>query len=234
MNNGKPLDTEELKNRAIRFFDKYRQDLEQIRQLLSIRLTQLALAYTMENNLPPEAVAILTRVKPLKSFLKKLEQKGWPLFYCPTEIVQDLIGARVICWFIDDCERICQLITSSKHLRIQGERKDYIKKPKLSGYRSIHLLAHVGYDSVQRKNEKIVITDETMVCEIQVRTKLQDAWDDITHEFHYKAKGAGIDDKVYEKKLSEIAERLANEDYSLLTLRNAYQELANKGRGKNR
>lgn len=61
------------------------------------------------------------------------------------------------------------------------------------------ILADVGYDSVQRKNEKIVITDETMVCEIQIRTKLQGAWDDITHEFHYKAGTAGIYDAGYEK-----------------------------------
>ncbi len=232
MGSEKILNTEELKERAIRFFDRYMKDLEQIRQLLSIRLTQLALAYTIENNLPSEAVIISTRVKTLKSFLKKLEQKGWPQFYYPSEIAQDLIGARVICWFIDDCERICQLITSSKHLKIQGQFEDYIKKPKLSGYRSIHLLAYVGYDSVQRKNDKIVITDEAMVCEIQIRTKLQDAWDDITHEFHYKAKTFGIYNKGYEKKLSQIAGRLANEDYSLFTLRNAYQDLADKKRLK--
>ncbi|MFO8085410.1 MAG: hypothetical protein R6U27_13945 [Desulfobacterales bacterium] len=228
MEDEKVLNVEELKGRAIRFFSRYEKDLEQIRQLLSIRLTQLALAYTIENALPHEAVIILTRVKTLKSFLKKIEKKGWPQFYYPTEVVQDLIGARVICWFIDDCEGMCRLITSSKHLKVQGQIEDYIKEPKASGYRSIHLLANVSYDSVQRKNEQVIITDEAMICEIQIRTKLQDAWDDITHEFHYKAKTAGVYNKVYEKILSEIAIRLANEDCSLLTLRDAYQELADK------
>ncbi len=228
MKGGKTLTTEELKERAIRFYDRYGKDLEQIKQLLNIRLNQLALAYTIENNLPPEAIFISTRVKSLKSFLKKLEKKGWPQFYYPTEVVQDLVGARAICWFIDDCEGILQLISSSNHLKIQGAIEDYIKNPKPTGYRSIHFLTDVSYDSVQRQDEKVVITNEALICEIQIRTKLQDAWGDVTHEFHYKAKNAGVDNKFYEKILSEIADRLANEDKSLLTLRDAYQALADE------
>lgn len=228
MKSNKELTPDELKERAIRFFDRYGKDLEQIRQLLSIRLNQLALAYTIDNNLPPEAITVSTRVKSLKSYLKKLEKKDWPQFYYPTEVVQDLVGARVICWFIDDCEGIKNLIRSSNHLKIAGEIEDYIKNPKPSGYRSIHLLANVEYDSVQRDDGKVVITNEDLVCEIQIRTKLQDAWGDVTHEFHYKAKNAGVDNKFYEKVLSEISNRLANEDQSLLTLRDAYQSLADE------
>lgn len=228
MSDGKILTPEQLKERAIRFFDRYGKDLEQIRQLLSIRLIQLALAYTIANNLPYEAVMITTRVKTLKSFLKKLEKKHWPQFYYPTEIIQDLVGARVICWFIDDCEGIRKLISSSNHLKVIGDIEDYIKNPKPSGYRSIHMLVNVGYDSVQRSDGNVVIINEDMVCEIQIRTKLQDAWGDVTHEFHYKAKNSGIDNKVYEKNISEVANRLANEDQLLLNLRDAYQALADE------
>jgi putative GTP pyrophosphokinase len=47
----------------------------------------------------------------------------------------------------------------------------------------------ITYDSVQRdEKQQIRIVPEEMICEIQIRTKLQDAWGDITHEFHYKAK----------------------------------------------
>ncbi|KXZ73230.1 GTP pyrophosphokinase YjbM [Acinetobacter venetianus] len=226
MKDEKNLTKEELKERAIRFYNRYGSDLEQISELLKIRLTQLSLAYTLKNNLPPEAIKISTRVKTLSSFLKKLEKKGWPQFYYPTELVQDLIGARVVCWFVDDCVGIKSFISSSKHLQIKGEVEDYITNPKPSGYRSIHLLAEVGYDSVQRKNSDVIIMSEDMVCEIQIRTKLQDAWGDVTHEFHYKAKNAGVDNKVYEQILSQISDRLANEDKSMLTLRDAYQELA--------
>jgi putative GTP pyrophosphokinase len=228
MKDGKILTTEELKKRAVRFFDRYGKDLEQIRQLLNIRLTQLALAYTIDNNLPYEAVMISTRVKTLKSFLSKLEKKGWPQFYYPTEVVEDLVGARVICWFIDDCEGMRKLISSSNHLKVKNDVEDYIKNPKPSGYRSIHLLANISYDSVQRSNGDVVLVNADMVCEIQIRTKLQDAWGDVTHEFHYKAKNSGVGNKTYEKIVSEISSRLANEDQLLLNLRDAYRSLADE------
>ena len=70
---------------------------------MAIHLNQLALAYTIENNLPKEAVAVTTRMKSLGSFLKKLMRKGYPSFYNPTEIITDLIGGRVTCWFLEDC-----------------------------------------------------------------------------------------------------------------------------------
>lgn len=230
------LTAEELKERAIRFYNRYGSDLEQIAQLLKIRLTQLGLAYTLNRNLPSEAITISTRVKPLSSFLKKLEKKGWPQFYYPTQIIQDLIGARVVCWFVDDCEGIMSLISSSRHMNVKNELENYIANPKPSGYRAIHLLAEVGYDSVQREEDDVAIKSVDMVCEIQIRTRLQDAWGDMTHEFYYKVKNAGVDNRVCERILSEISDRLANEDKALLTLREAYQALAddklkNKKRG---
>lgn len=226
MTYGGELSKEELMEKTIGFFDRYSADLVQIKELLNIRLSQLALAYTIDHNLPPEAVDVSTRVKTLKSFLKKMETKDWPQFNDPTEVIQDLIGARVVCWFVDDCVGIKNLIASSKHLEIEGEVEDYIEQPKASGYRSIHLLANVAYDSVQRDGSNVIINSQDMVCEIQIKTKLQDAWADVTHEFHYKAMSDGVDNKTYEKLLSDISDRLSNEDKSFLTLRDAYQKLA--------
>lgn len=221
------LSPEELTSRATRFYSRYGRDLEQIRELLEIRLSQLALAYTIANKLPPEAIAISSRVKSLQSFLHKLERKGWPQFYYATEIAGDLIGARVTCWFIDDCEGILDFIAKSNHLTIESAPEDYILKPKASGYRSIHLASAVSYDAVRRDEDgNVVVTDDRMKCEIQIRTKLQDAWADLTHEFHYKAASAGVVNQTYERLMSEISERLASEDRSLRLLRDAYQALA--------
>ncbi|TRW17782.1 GTP pyrophosphokinase [Glacieibacterium frigidum] len=222
-----PLDSVQLTSRATRFYSRYGRDLEQIREVLNIRLSQLALAYTIANKLPPEAVTIGSRVKSLQSFLLKLSRKDWPQFYYPTEVVGDLIGARVTCWFIDDCEGIRHFIEKSNHLAIGGEAEDYISKPKGSGYRSLHLTADVSYDAVRRdRYNNVIVVDDKIKCEIQIRTKLQDAWADLTHEFHYKAANAGIVNLTYERLMSEISERLASEDRSLRLLRDAYQELA--------
>jgi hypothetical protein len=89
-----------LTQRAIRFFNRYGDELDSIGQLIKIRLEQLALAYTLENDLPREAVNVSARIKSLDSFLKKLERKKWPEFYYPTEVATDLVGTRVTCWLL--------------------------------------------------------------------------------------------------------------------------------------
>lgn len=222
-----PMNQEELTSRVTRFYSRYGRDIEQIREVLNIRLSQLALAYTITNKLPPEAITVSSRVKSLQSFLHKLERKDWPQFYYPTEVVGDLIGARVTCWFIDDCDGIRNYISRSNHLALKGVPEDYIKEPKPSGYRSLHLTADVSFDAVRRDEVgSVIIADDKMTCEIQIRTKLQDAWADLTHEFHYKAASVGVVNRTYERMMSEISERLASEDRSLLVLRDAYQELA--------
>lgn len=228
MQNPRPLTPDELKDRSVRFFERYGRDLEQIRSLLQIRLEQLALAYTINQKLPPEAIRISTRVKSLSSFLKKLEKKGWPQFYYPTEIISDLIGARAVCWFCDDCYGFLKLLQSSQHLQLDFEVEDYISQPKKSGYRSIHAMANVSYDGVRRDGDGVRVTPEMMSCEIQIRTKLQDAWGDLTHEFHYKAKTAGVNNRFYEDLLCDVAERLNTEDRTLVKFRDAYLQLADE------
>ena len=75
---------------------------------------------------------------------------------------------------------------------------------------------------------KFSVVPEKMICEIQIRTKLQDAWGDITHEFHYKAKHYGVDDSNLENFLSDISDRLLQEDKTLLKFRDVYQRLADE------
>ena len=108
-----------LTERAIRFFDSNGDELESISQVLKIRLSGLALAYTVENKLPREAVVVYSRVKSLTSFLKKLEKIDWPMFGYPTEVITDLIGARVICWFVNDCYGMLDYIQATTQFRIK-------------------------------------------------------------------------------------------------------------------
>lgn len=220
------LSNDELRDRAVRFYNRYGSDLDQIKSILEIRLSQLALAYTIHNKLPPESIRVSARVKSLSSFLKKLERKGWPQFYYPTEVAGDLVGARVVCWFVDDCHSFLELIRTSEHLRLEEEVEDYIKNPKATGYRSLHVNGVVEYDSVKRHGNGVRVEADSLKCEIQIRTKLQDSWGDITHEFHYKAKELGVEDDNLEGFLSDVSSRLANEDSTLVKFRDAYQQMA--------
>ena len=174
-----PLSPDDLRQRTSRFFARYGKELGQIAELLEIQLKQLALAYTLNNRLPPEAMKISSRLKSVESFLIKLENDGWPQFYYPTEVARDLIGARVVCWFVDDCYGFLDFIKASNHFRVASERthpaKDFIKAPQQSGYRAIHVFAEVIYDSVQREHGVAIVKPAQILCEIQIRSRLQDA-----------------------------------------------------------
>ncbi len=216
-----------LTERTIQFFDSYEDELELISQLLKIRLDQLASAYTQENILPSRAVDVSARVKSLASFLRKLEQTNWPIFHYPTEVITDLIGARVICWFIDDCYGMLDYIQATKQFRIKPRSlEDYIRNPKHTGYRSIHLLADITYDRVKTYKKERTVVEDCMICEIQIRTKLQDAWAEFTHDVHCKISSEYQAD--YETAIAKIARRLAAEDMSALAVRDILSRQAEK------
>ena len=216
-----------LTNRAISFFDSYSDELELVSQVLKIRLGGLASAYTVENKLPREAVSVHSRVKSLTSFLRKLEKTDWPMFGHPTEVITDLIGARVICWFVNDCYGMLDYIQATKQFIIKpGSLEDYIKVPKNTGYRAIHLLADVSYDRVKTSRKRRIVVEDRMICEIQIRTKLQNAWAEFTHEVHCKVPGEFQVD--YETAIAEIARRLDAEDTSALAVRDILQRQSQK------
>lgn len=216
------LPPKELYQRAVRFYHSYGRELESIRQLLHIQLDKLALACTLENRLPRNAIRVVSRSKELKNFLLKLENLGWPEFYSPTEIIHDLIGARIICWFHDDCYSMLNLLKDSKRLIIlDNSIEDYNKNPKPSGYRAIHLLSDVSYDQVVYKGNKHQIVDGKMTCEIQIRTLFQDAWGEITHQMHYKI--SKPERAKYNELVSSLADRLHMEDMEAMSIREIIQ-----------
>ena len=139
----------------------------------------------------------------------------------------DLIGARVICWFVDDCYGILEYIQATKQFRIKPRSlEDYIRDPKCTGYRALHLLADVSYDRVKTYGKQRTVVEDGMICEIQIRTKLQDAWAEFTHKVHCEVPAEFQAD--YETAIAEIARRLAAEDRSALVVRGMLQRHAEK------
>ena len=144
------------------------------------------------------------------------------MFGYPTEVITDLIGARVICWFVDDCYGILDYIQATTQFHIQPRSlEDYIIDPKRTGYRAIHLLADVSYDRVKTYKERRTIVEDRMICEIQIRTKLQNAWAEFTHDVHCNIPIEFQAD--YETTIAEIALRLNAEDRSALVVREILQ-----------
>ena len=216
-----------LTERAIRFFNIYSDEMESISQVLKIQLRGLASAYTVENKLPGEAVSVHSRVKSVKSFLRKLELLNWPMFSHPTDVITDLIGARVVCWFVEDCYGMLDYFQATKQFLIKPlSIEDYIRDPKPTGYRALHLLADVSYDRVKTYKKRRTIVEDQMICEIQIRSKLQDAWSDFTHEMHVNVPIEFQAD--YDTAIADIANNLALEDKSAEAVRKIIQRLALK------
>ena len=65
-----------------------------------------------------------------------------------------------------------------------------------------------------------------MVCEIQIRSKLQNAWSEFTHEVHCNVPSEYQAD--YDSTIADIARNLAVEDRSALAVRDILQKLAQK------
>ena len=119
------------------------------------------------------------RIKSLDSIVDKLKRRGYEItidnIYAH---IQDLAGIRVICNYLDDIYYLRSLLTRFDAFKVIRE-VDYIKNPKPSGYRSLHLVVNVP----------IVISEGTMVLpvEIQLRTIAMDMWASLEHELRYKS-----------------------------------------------
>lgn len=219
----------EISRRAVNFYHRYGEELESIRQLLHIQLDKLALACTLEKRLPRKAIKVVSRTKELKNFLLKLERLGWPEFYLPSEIIHDLVGARIVCWFQEDCYNMLDLLHDSKRLTLLADSiEDYNESPKASGYRAIHVLSDVSYDQIIYKDNEHQIVNGKMTCEIQIRSMFQDAWGELTHQMHYKK--AEPERAKYNKLVASLADRLFDEDIAATTIRKLLQNVDGKGK----
>ena len=119
------------------------------------------------------------RIKTLDSIIDKLRRRGLEVsidnIYAH---IQDVAGIRVICNYLDDIYYLRSLLTRSESYTVLRE-VDYIKEPKDTGYRSLHIIVNVP----------IVISEGTMVLpvEIQLRTIAMDMWASLEHELRYKS-----------------------------------------------
>ena len=117
------------------------------------------------------------RVKSVSSILEKMQRKG----IAPEEMeeqVEDIAGIRIICQFVEDIEKVADLIQKRSDIEIKSE-KDYIRHMKDSGYRSYHLIV---YYTVETMNGP-----KRIQVEIQIRTKAMDFRASLEHQLRYKS-----------------------------------------------
>lgn len=138
---------------------------------------------------------IKTRVKQPDSIASKLRRKGYPVTVQSVfENLSDVAGVRVICAFIDDIYKVADMLTAQDDIELI-KRKDYIKNPKMNGYRSLHLIIEVPVFFSDHK--------EQIRVEVQIRTIAMDFWASLEHQLKYKK---DIDDA--ESIMYELRDRI--------------------------
>ena len=119
-----------------------------------------------------------SRIKTPESLILKLQKKGYPTdYHTGLEKVHDIIGARVICSFVEEVYQVTKWIESRKDVQII-ERKDYIAYPKPNGYRSYHMIVEIPVFFSKGKTP--------VRAEIQIRTIGMDFWASLEHQLRYK------------------------------------------------
>lgn len=121
-----------------------------------------------------------TRIKSPKSIVQKMKKKEYKLTYGNMiENINDIAGVRIICPLQKDIYSIKNLLQSIPGIETLKE-KDYITKPKTSGYSAYHIILAVP---VMLSSQMIYVK-----VEVQIRTMAMDFWSSLEHKMKYKPK----------------------------------------------
>lgn len=130
-------------------------------------------------------VPVKYRLKDDKSIVDKAfhRDKGYS---DPYHDIEDKVGIRFIVLLLEDINDICKIIKSSNHWNYDECKhfeQEKEESPLAFGYQSVHYIL--------RPKEDIQLDDLTITantpCEVQVRTLLQHAHAELTHDQIYKA-----------------------------------------------
>ena len=140
---------------------------------------------------------IESRLKSPMSILEKLKRRHLTLNLVSLQNgMNDIAGIRVICNYLDDIYHIADLLSGQDDVNVIL-RRDYIKHPKESGYRSLHLVIEVPIFLAERV--------EHVKCEVQIRTIAMDFWASLEHELKYKQKNQVSEELMYRLKICASA-----------------------------
>ena len=150
-----------------------------------------------------------TRIKSVESMKTKLRKHGLPeTADSVLGNIYDAAGIRVICTYIDDVYMVADMLKSQSDIDVI-QIKDYIKRPKESGYRSYHMIVriplHVGENTVY------------VFAEIQLRTMAMDFWASLDHKLKYKHDVPNAD--IISKELRRCADEIASTEMNFQAIR---------------
>ena len=160
---------------------------------------------------------IKSRVKKPNSIINKLEKRGHPVTVASIkDNLDDVAGIRVICSFVDDIYAVANMLAHQDDVNVLMV-KDYIRSPKVNGYRSYHMIVEVPVHFSDRKTK--------MRVEVQIRTIAMDFWASLDHQMKYK-KDMDDTDEISEE-LTQCAEVIAQIDRRMQEIRQKIEDKEN-------
>ena len=160
-----------------------------------------------QNDLYSPIEQVSGRVKSLPSILEKMQRKHIPMEKMEEEI-EDIAGIRIICQFVEDIDKVVEIIRNRKDMEIKQER-DYIREMKSSGYRSYHIILYYTVDTLNGPKR--------LQMEVQIRTMAMNFWATVEHSLQYKYK-RNIPEHIKERLLS-AADAIITLDNEMSTVR---------------
>ena len=154
---------------------------------------------------------IKTRLKTPKSVVEKMERIGKPVTVESIEKeLSDVAGVRVICSFVDDIYKLADMLALQDDIYVL-RIKDYIKHPKPSGYRSLHMIVEVPIFLAKEKRY--------MRVEVQLRTIAMDFWASLEHKLRYKKDIPPEHALEIARQLEHCAKVVSETDQQMLSIR---------------
>lgn len=182
------------KNFAFNSKNELKNSYDECLPILSVLLS------TIKNNIKKTITltsmpSYKARIKEFKSYYKKtLLGKSTLSGKKSLPLTTDLLGIRIICPFLEDLTLVEQQLIQHFDI-IEIERKGVSRDFSQFGYESTHILIKIPPTLINEifTTEEKDLLPEGLVCEIQIRTILQDAWAEVEHELVYKAEFTPFD-----------------------------------------
>ena len=162
------------------------------------------------------------RIKRFDAYYDKLCKSNLSNHRGKGKFVGDLLGMRIICPFLEDIETIERLIQSEFEV-IETEQKATQHSFREFGYDAVHLLVKLPYSIYETP-----LPGVRDVCEVQLRTILQDAWAEVEHELVYKSDVPLLKASI-QRKLASLNATLTLSDLIFQEIRDYQKEIRHYG-----
>jgi ppGpp synthetase/RelA/SpoT-type nucleotidyltranferase len=201
---------DDLNNQFLTIRPRYEAFTQRLEDLLSHLLKSDEVKYHL----------IESRTKDVNSLCEKACRPGKSYAH-PLEEITDLSGVRIILYYLDDVDRVTNLIRKEFQVdEPHSEDKSQRLKENEFGYLSIHFV-------VQLSDERSLLKEwrefAELKAEIQIRTVLQHAWAAISHALEYKSEYDAP--KQLRRKLFRLSGLLELADEEFMDLRDFHDQI---------